>query len=248
MTTNLQVTSAIEAALIQGDLSRLSPDQRVSYYNTLCTSLGLNPLTQPFAYLKLSGKEVLYAKKDATDQLRKIHGVSIYKLETQVVEGITVVTAFARDKNGKEDSEIGAVSIKGLVGENLANAMMKASTKAKRRVTLSICGLGIIDESEVDSIPDAKPIQADGQVVTGEQKPLQIANAPDSDPGEYVVTIGKKFKDKRLMDLDIYEVANWVNFLKDGGSTHADTLAAIDATERFLIDRQFSRDHSKAGA
>jgi hypothetical protein len=30
---------------------------------------------------------------------------------------------------------------------------MKAETKAKRRVTLSICGLGMLDESEVESLP-----------------------------------------------------------------------------------------------
>ena len=32
---------------------------------------------------------------------------------------------------------------------------MKAKTKAKRRVTLSICGLGILDESEADTMPGA---------------------------------------------------------------------------------------------
>ena len=31
---------------------------------------------------------------------------------------------------------------------------MKAETKSKRRVTLSICGLGFLDESEIDTIPD----------------------------------------------------------------------------------------------
>jgi hypothetical protein len=33
---------------------------------------------------------------------------------------------------------------------------MKAITKAKRRVTLSISGLGFLDESEVDSVPGAR--------------------------------------------------------------------------------------------
>jgi hypothetical protein len=33
---------------------------------------------------------------------------------------------------------------------------MKADTKAKRRVTLSIGGLGWLDETEVDSIPDTR--------------------------------------------------------------------------------------------
>ena len=32
---------------------------------------------------------------------------------------------------------------------------MKAVTKAKRRVTLSICGLGFMDESEVADVPEA---------------------------------------------------------------------------------------------
>jgi hypothetical protein len=39
-----------------------------------------------------------------------------------------------------------------------ANAIMKAVTKAKRRVTLSICGLGFLDETEVETIPEAKPV------------------------------------------------------------------------------------------
>ena len=35
----------------------------------------------------------------------------------------------------------------------LANAIMKTETKAKRRATLSICGLGFLDESEIETIP-----------------------------------------------------------------------------------------------
>ena len=64
-----------------------------------------------------------------------------------------MVTVSARTPNGRTDTEIGALSIKGLTGDSLCNAMMKALTKSKRRVTLSICGLGLLDESEVDSIP-----------------------------------------------------------------------------------------------
>jgi hypothetical protein len=54
--------------------------------------------------------------------------------------------------NGRQDESIGAVNIAGLKGENRANAMMKAETKAKRRVTLSICGLGLLDETEVETV------------------------------------------------------------------------------------------------
>jgi hypothetical protein len=65
-----------------------------------------------------------------------------------------VVTANAQDAKGRVDESTGAVPVEGVKGESLANAMMKAETKAKRRVTLSICGLGLLDESEVGSVVD----------------------------------------------------------------------------------------------
>jgi hypothetical protein len=154
-------TLTVEQALVTGDLSGLDPDARLNYYMRVCESLGLNPLTKPFDYLSLydsrtkGTKLVLYARKDATDQLRNIHKVSITRLEREQIGDLLVVTATAALPDGRSDSEIGAVNIAGLQGDALANAMMRASTKAKRRVTLSLCGLGMTDESEVDSIPGA---------------------------------------------------------------------------------------------
>lgn len=150
----------VQSVLLGGDLSRLSAEQRVNFYNRVCDSLGLNPLTQPFAYLKLNGKEVLYAKKDATEQLRFIHNISIdpKAFTREVIEGVYVVTAPASMPSGRTDVSTGAVPIDGLKGENRANAMMKAETKAKRRVTLSICGLGMLDETEVESIDGATTV------------------------------------------------------------------------------------------
>ncbi len=73
----------------------------------------------------------------------------------ELVDGVYVVTAQARTPTGRTDESIGAVTIDKLTGEARANALMKTETKAKRRVTLSICGLGMLDEAEVDSIPGA---------------------------------------------------------------------------------------------
>jgi hypothetical protein len=164
MTQTLATTDqaeAIESVLIQGDLSRLTSAQKLAYYLRVCQSLSLNPYTKPFDYLRLNGKEILYAKKDATDQLRKINGVSVTKIEREQLGDLYVVTCYATDKTGRTDSDMGAVNIKGLSGENLANAMLKALTKAKRRVTLSICGLGMTDDSEVDSIPGAQRLEVE---------------------------------------------------------------------------------------
>lgn len=150
--------TAIEQALIGGDLAGLNPAQRVSYYNQVCHSLGLNPLTKPFSYIVLNGKLTLYALKDCTEQLRSTRDVTVHILAREVVEDCYVVTAQASLPSSRQDESIGAVSIGGLKGEARANAMMKAETKAKRRVTLSICGLGILDETEVETIPGAAPL------------------------------------------------------------------------------------------
>jgi len=147
---------AVESLLIQGDLAKLSSEQRSQYYLRVCDSLGLNPLTKPFEYVTLNGKLLLYARKDATEQLRKRDKVSVEIVAREVVEGVYVVTARASTPDGRTDESIGAVTIEGAKGDNRANAMMKAETKAKRRVTLSLCGLGMLDESEVETIPDAR--------------------------------------------------------------------------------------------
>lgn len=155
MTTAIQKASAIEAVVAAGDLSKISPDQRVAYYREVCASIGLNELTQPFQYITLNGKLTLYATKACTEQLRRLYGVSIGELEGKEVNGVYLVTARGRDNHGRTDAATGAVPIKGLSGDALANALMKAETKAKRRLTLSMCGLGFLDESEIETIPNA---------------------------------------------------------------------------------------------
>lgn len=155
ITPNTQ--SILESVIAHGDLGKLSVGQRNDYYMRVCESVGLNPLTRPFEYITLNGKLTLYARKDATDQLRMKRGVSISKPDIRLDDpDYIVVTVEARDRDGRTDSDVGVVSRKDMRGD-FGNALMKAVTKAKRRVTLSICGLGMLDETEVETIPDAKP-------------------------------------------------------------------------------------------
>src|SRR5690606_699907 len=52
--------------------------------------------------------------------------------------------------------------------------------KAKRRVTLSICGLGWLDETEVSTVPDAEAVDVDME--TGEIKsPMKNVTPPKSE-------------------------------------------------------------------
>ncbi len=158
VTKPAESSTAIESVIARGDLAALTVDQRLIYYRQVCDSLGLNPLTQPFAYISLNQKLCLYARKDATDQLRRNHKISVSIVKRERIEDVYVVTARAQTPEGRCDESTGAVGIGNAKGDTLANALMKAETKAKRRVTLSICGLGFLDETEAESIPGDRPV------------------------------------------------------------------------------------------
>jgi len=152
-----QQTSIANQLILQGDLSKLSAGDKVRYYNGYCERMGLDPYTKPFDLLRLNGKEILYCTRSGTQQLNKLHKVShtITSRDTNADAGVYIVTSKASLPDGRCTESIGAVNIAGLKGEAYANAIMKAETKAKRRATLDLLGLGVIDESEAESIPNA---------------------------------------------------------------------------------------------
>jgi len=147
--------------ILNGDLSKLQPQQKVAYYNGYCQRLGLDPFTKPFELLRLNGKEVLYLTRAGAQQLNKLHKVSHAITSRELIEaaGIYQVTARASSDDRYTES-IGAVNISGLKGDAYANAIMKAETKAKRRATLDLLGLGILDETEAETIPHAEMVEA----------------------------------------------------------------------------------------
>lgn len=243
MTTELVTqepkATMLERVVVGNDLSKLAPAERLTYYAQICQSLGLNPLTQPFQYLFLNGKLTLYATKAATDQLRELKGVSITRVETQKLEDLYVVTAHAT-RGGRTDSSMGAVSIAGLKGDALANAMMKAETKAKRRATLSICGLGLLDESEVGpgfrvddpgsitGVSDGIPVTVDpatGELADPEPEPA-IADLDEAD--QRAILIGRIHAGEDKLQLSAAKRAElWAKYC--GGATPETVdVAALD--------------------
>lgn len=95
--------SQLESVVIGGDLSKLNPSDKLMYYTKVCESVGLNPLTKPFEYIQLNGKLTLYARRDATDQLRSIHGVSVEEMVESDREGVYIVTVKVKNKDGRTD-------------------------------------------------------------------------------------------------------------------------------------------------
>lgn len=259
MTTEVATTNnavMLERVVLGGDLSKLSAQERMLYYRELCASLKLNPLTQPFQYLNLSGRLVLYARKDATEQLRKQHGVSITKLEEITMEGVYIVTAYAKDKEGREDVAKGAVMIENLKGEARANAIMKAETKSKRRVTLSICGLGMLDETEVETIPGAQVVPiadtlreiAEGQQADIERDIAATENVVDEERDEKIAvleSIAKGYgflKTSPQMQVVLWKKHTGGDVFMDPDSVTLDALNALLGELRALHAAKVSRE------
>lgn len=190
----------ISSIVINGDISKLTPQQKVGYYQQFCDRLGLDPLSQPFKLLRLNGREILYCDRSGAQQLNKIHKVSHEIKARETVSGCYVVTAQASTPDGRHTESIGAVPIENLRGDNLCNAMMKAETKAKRRATLDLLGLGILDETETETIPNAQRIPApDGKAIA------EKAEAPKTSP----------FKKKYTTEQEITEVLSKAASVQD---------------------------------
>lgn len=144
-----ELTTAVGKLVLQGDLSSLSESDRVTFYHAYCESMGLNPVTQPLAYIKVRGGATkLYPKKEAAEQLRMMHGVNFPQGPNLSFQDDMVIVTQVATCGDRQDADVGIVCLAKLQGEDRANAIMKAITKAKRRVTLSILGLGFFNQYE----------------------------------------------------------------------------------------------------
>lgn len=139
----------------------LTTSQRSSFLWHYSKSLGLDPLTKPFDLIATDkGKLIVYANRACSDQLRKIHNLTIKEtysgpliLGDETRKDVWVTKVNVSDPSGRSEDHVGAVGIDGLSGDAFANAVMKCSTKASRRGTIAFCGLGMLDETEVASVP-----------------------------------------------------------------------------------------------
>jgi len=159
-----------DSIVLRGDLSGLSEGQKRDYYLFRCKQVGLDPAAKPFDLLTLNGKQILYANAGATQQLCSIHKLSTQITHRERVDGIYVVSVRCTGADGRVSENQGAVDVSSLSGERLANAILKATTKAIRRSVLAHCGLGMMDETEVETIPEARRTP---MVTIEESKPTQ---------------------------------------------------------------------------
>jgi len=214
----------ISNIVLKGDIGGLNPTEKVQYYNSVCERLGLDPAMQPFQLLNLQGKQILYATKSAAEQLTKRYGISHAINDRQTIGDVHIVYVRATETaTGRYEDSSGAVTIANLKGDALCNALMKAETKAKRRSTLSLLGLGMLDETEVETIPNAQPAQLPVEVKAEEVPPEptreEVRKIADEDLGgqrlsyeDETLPFGKS-KGKRFKDIpadSLKGAADWI--------------------------------------
>lgn len=171
----------MESLVIRGDLGGLTPNQKVEYYAYRCSQVGLDPSAKPFDIMTFQGRQVLYANKGCTEQLIAKHGLSTQIVARERMDDIYCVHCRVTGSDGRYSENMGAVPLKGLMGDAMANALLKATTKAVRRTVLAHCGLGMLDETEVETIPGAVVERVPMVEYTrpGDAEPVVEVVAPD---------------------------------------------------------------------
>lgn len=193
----------IERVMQYGDLAKMSDSDRARYYIATCASVGLNPLTRPFVLMRnQAGELFLYAGKSACEQLRRRDRVSIRIVSREKDADNYAVIAAASTPDGRVEESMAVVTIKGLAGQALGNAMMKCETKAKMRATLSITGLGFSSVDDAD--PKATEVRFDTR--TGEV----VEPAPATPPPALPILLARQTPIGEAIDA----------LLAQGGVTH----------------------------
>ena len=197
----------IKGAMDSESLDKLSQEKRSELLDALCDSLNLNRLTSPFRLIVFQGKTKIYATKDCTEQLRRIYGISAKCVRKETVDSVYEVEVEVSDIHGRTDFASGGVGIsKSTSGDAMANARMKAETKAKRRATLSICGLGLLDESEIETLPgEVKFVDVQPEETKLDRpKPIEEEDKAKAEEGDlnFTAELVKAKLDKKIKEVE----------------------------------------------
>jgi hypothetical protein len=232
---------AIQSSIVlRGDLSGLNDKQKQDYYLYRCRQVGLDPAAKPFDLLTLNGKQILYANAGATQQLCALHKLSTQITHRERVDGIYLVSVRCTGADGRVSENQGAVDVGNLVGEKLANAILKATTKAIRRSVLAHCGLGMLDETEVETIPEARK---EPLVVSKVVEPVAVEAPPEPELQSGVAFMlpntNKPYQyfanDEEFVDGYINMVNNIMSSSKINAAEKLQKITALETANDFVL-------------
>jgi hypothetical protein len=195
---------AVTRALMAVDLAKLSAVDRVQFYAALCRSTGLNVLTRPFIVLRgQDGTLAWYITAAGCEQLRRLHRVSTRIMSRERTDdGLYLVTVQCRTPDERVEEAQGVVVLQGLKPPEMAQALMRCETKAKRRATLALLGLGLSGMDE----EAGSPVAFDPHTGTLEEP----ETAPQRQTaGALLTTIGAWFRQRPRASREVLAQTVW---------------------------------------
>lgn len=159
-------------ALAAGNLATLEPKLRAIAIRTICEDGNLPVSLSPVILIPGDGGALKpYVTSIGASWVADNKRVSTKIVSTETSGGVYIVRMLAVAGDGRSVEDIGAVATGGLGGQNLANAMMKATTKAYRRTVLRLSGLPLTDDDEGTGPPrridyeTGEILEAEGSVI-----------------------------------------------------------------------------------
>lgn len=253
-----------------GNLRSLSDADRMTYYNEFCNRLQLDPLTMPFKLIELDGKCVMYADHGCVQQLTMSRKISHVIVSREEVSGVYIVTVRATDAKGRQTESLGAVPVKKEKGEwkqqpgsnkrhfhgtgvwenlepaKMCNAIMHAETKAKRRATLDLVGLGVISEDELDTMSGFKRV--DIRTMKPEEGDKKVAQEEPEPAKEPVVTdqcLRGKFMGLTPNQISLGEIEQILQDPPAAGLAEDEDKAFLDALRKVMAE--VAQEESREG-
>jgi hypothetical protein len=166
--------------LIRGDVSGVPREALLRYIFTFCERVGISPLAVPFSLMKTQRGMQLVANRNFYDAVAGKYSVSRECVGEGLFEGTKLYfTRYrATTPDGRVTEDMALVDTAGLNGNDLANAIMKAHTKGRNRVTRAHLGFPFPDETEAETVPGASVVSIEQLPSGGNGEPA----APEPEP------------------------------------------------------------------
>ena len=188
----------IRSGEITGGIDLLTEDEVDRILDRIAQRLGIDQLLTNRGVqtiLTRENRRVIYITAKATDALAAMHRIEHETIEKPTFcdfDGVKFFTARVRATHtdaclvcsrGRRPAEsTGTVPFpRSRDPQDIANAHMHSETKARRRSTLVVLGIGFVDESELDGLMSAANGSAQREIASVSTRPVS-APAPASDP------------------------------------------------------------------
>jgi hypothetical protein len=175
---------AVIEQLIRGDVSNVPREALLRYVFTFCERVGISPLAVPFSLMKTQQGMQLVANRNFYDAVANKYSVSRECVGEGFFEGTKLYyTRYrATTPDGRVTEDMALVDTAGLNGKDLANAIMKAHTKGRNRVTRAHLGFPFPDETEAETVPGASVVSIEEVPSGSNGEPLQDDALPKPEP------------------------------------------------------------------